>query len=63
MTGKWCLNDKNYLKLKNNTKWWKMHYKITIFGPCAPYPRLIYLTALSISQGKKDDMSLKSGHC
>ena len=38
-----------------------MHYKITIFGACAPYPRLIYWIALSISQGEKDDMSSKSG--
>ena len=40
-----------------------MHYKIdlTIFGTCAPYPRLIYWIASSISQGKKDDMSPKSG--
>ena len=30
-----------------------MHYKITIFGACAPYP---YWIALSISQGKKDDV-------
>ena len=38
-----------------------MHYKITIFGACAPYPRLIYRIVSSISQGKKDDMSSKSG--
>ena len=37
-----------------------MHYKITIFGACAPYPRLIYWIVSSISQGKKDDMSSKS---
>ena len=30
-----------------------MHYKITIFGACAPYPRLIYWITLSILQGKK----------
>ena len=29
----------------------------TIFGACAPYPRLIYWIASSISQGKKDDVS------
>ena len=29
-----------------------MHYKITIFGACAPNSRLIYWTALSISQKK-----------
>jgi hypothetical protein len=28
-----------------------MHYKITTFGGCAPYPRLIYWIASSISQG------------
>ena len=33
-----------------------MHYKITIFGACAPYPRLIYWIASSILQGKKDDV-------
>ena len=38
-----------------------MHYKITIFGAYAPYPRLIYWIASSILQGKKDDMSSKSG--
>ena len=38
-----------------------MHYKITIFGACAPYPRLIYWISSSVSQGKKDDMSSKSG--
>ena len=38
-----------------------MQYKITIFGACAPYPRLLYWIASSISQGKKDDMSSKSG--
>ena len=36
------LQKKNDLKLKNNTKGRKMHYKITIFGARAPYPRLIY---------------------
>ena len=36
----------------------KMQYKIAIFGACAPYPRLIY-----ISQGKKYEMLSKSGHC
>jgi hypothetical protein len=41
----------------------KIHHKITIFGACAPYPRLIYCIASSISQGKKDDMSSKSGPC
>ena len=51
MTGKWHWNYKNDLKLKNNTKWRKMHYKITIFGACAPYPRLIYWIPSSISQG------------
>ena len=40
-----------------------MHYKITIFGTCAPYPRLIYWIASCISQGNKDDMSSKSGPC
>ena len=39
----------------------KIDYKITIFGACAPYPRLIYWIASSISQGKKDDMSSISG--
>ena len=39
----------------------EMHYKITIFGACTPYPRLIYWIASSISRGKKDDMSSKSG--
>ena len=34
-----------------------MHYKITIFGACAPYPSSIYCIASPISQGKKDDMS------
>ena len=38
-----------------------MYYKITIFEACAPYPRLIYWIASSISQTKKDDMSSKSG--
>ena len=50
-------------KNKKNTKWLKMHYKLTIFGAWAPYPRLIYCIASSISQGKKDDMSSKSGPC
>ena len=36
-----------------------MHYKITIFGACAPYPRLIYWIVSSISQGKKDDIVIK----
>ena len=40
-----------------------MHYKITIFGASAPYPRLIYWIASSISQGKKDNMSTKFGPC
>ena len=31
----------------------KMHYEITIFGSCAPYPRLIYWIASSILPGKK----------
>ena len=39
----------------------KMHYKITIFGASAPYPRLINWISSSISQGKKDDMSSKFG--
>ena len=38
-----------------------MHYKITIFVACAPYPRLIYWIASSISQGKKYDMSSNPG--
>ena len=61
----WQENDtkitkKKDLKLKKQKKKndEKMHYKITIFGACAPYPRLIYRIASSISQGKKDDMSL-----
>ena len=49
--------------LKTTQNGEKMHYKITIFGACAPYPRLIYWTASSISQGKKDDMSSKFRHC
>ena len=49
------------MKFKNNTKWQKKSYKITIFGACAPYPRLIYWIASSILQGKEDDMSSKSG--
>ena len=44
---------KNHPKLRNNKKWRKMHYKITILGACAPYPRLIYWIASSISQWKK----------
>ena len=55
------LKFKKDLKLKNNRKWQKMHYKVTIFGTCAPYPRLIYWIASSILQVKKDDMSSKSG--
>ena len=39
----------------------KMRHKITIFEACAPYPRLIYWIASSISQEKKDDMSSKPG--
>ena len=50
------LKYKNYPKLKHNTKWRKIHYKITIFGAFAPYPRIIYWIASSISQGKKDDI-------
>ena len=46
------------LKTQNDEK---MHYKITIFGAWAPYPRLIYWIASSISQGKKDDMSSNPG--
>ena len=62
MRGKWRCNYKNELKRKNNnTKWWKMHYKITIFWAFAPYPRLIYSIASLIPQGKKDDMSSQSG--
>ena len=38
-----------------------MQYKTTIFGACAPYPRLIYWIVSSSLQGKKDDMSSKSG--
>ena len=37
-----------------------MHYKITIFGACAPHPGIIYWIS-SISQWNKDDMSSKSG--
>ena len=43
------------LKIKKMTT--KLHGKITIFGACVLYPRLIYLIASSISQGKKDEMS------
>ena len=49
--------NKNLKTIQNDEK---MHYKITIFGACTPYPRLIYWIATSISQGKKDDMSSKS---
>ena len=45
-----------HIIVQNNT-----YYKITIFGACAPYSRLIYWTASSISQEKKDGMSLKCG--
>ena len=55
------------LKLKNEQIFFKtaqydeqMRCKI-IFGAYVPYPRLIYRIASSISQGKKDDMSSKSG--
>ena len=47
----------NDLKLKKTQNDDKMHYKIAIFGACAPYPRLIYWIASSISQGKKNDMT------
>ena len=60
-TGKWHWNLKNNLKLKNNTKWQKMHYKITIFGACALHPRLIYWIAFSTSQGKKMTCDEKPG--
>ena len=62
MTEKWRKNYINDIKnLKPTQNYEKMHYEITIFGACAPYPRLIYWIASSISQGKKDDMSSKSG--
>ena len=38
-----------------------MYYKITSFGACAPYPRLIYWIASSTSQGKKDDIHENPG--
>ena len=59
MTGKRLLNYKNNLKLKNTQNDEKMHIKIIIWT-CTPYSRLVYWIELSISQGKKDDMSSKS---
>ena len=61
----WQENDAKITKMTKNVKTTQndenMHYKITIFGACAPYQRLIYWFASSISEGKKDDMSSKSG--
>ena len=48
------------LKTQNDEK---MHYKIIIFGACAPYPTLLNWIATSISQGKGDDMFSNSGPC
>ena len=60
----WQENDAKITKLTKNLQKTqndeKMHYKITIFRAYAPYPRLIYWIALSISQGKKNDMLSKS---
>ena len=57
----WQKNDAKITKMTKNLKTTqndeKMHYKITNFGTCAPYQRLIYWIESSISQGKKDDMS------
>ena len=58
-------NDVKITKMNSNLKTTqndgKINYKISIFGACAPYSRLIYWIASSISLGKKDDMSSKSG--
>ena len=45
--------QKMIYNLKTTQNGQKMHYKITIFGVCAPYPRLIYCIASSISQERK----------
>ena len=61
---KWPKNNNKKKQTQNDEK---IHYKITTFGACAPHPRLIYWIASSKSEGKKDDMSSKSGswwwHC
>ena len=52
----WQENDAKITKMIYNLKTTqndeKMHYKITIFGACTPYPRLIYWIASSILQEK-----------
>ena len=52
----WKENDAKITKMTWNLKTTQnnenMHYTITIFGACAPYPRLIYRIAWSMSQGK-----------
>ena len=55
-------NDAKITKMTYNLKTTqneKMHCKVTIFGACAPYPRLIYWIAPSMLQGKEDDTSWK----
>ena len=58
-------HDAKITKMTKNLKTTQNHekkcQKMTIFGACAPYPRLIYWIAPSISQGKKDDISSNSG--
>ena len=53
----WQENDAEIIKITEKVKTTrndeKNHYKITIFWAYAPYPRLMYWIASSISQGKK----------
>ena len=71
---KWLKNEVNLENMTLKLQKWpktskqhkmkkKMHYEITIFGAYAPSPRLIYWIVSSIPQGKKDDISSKSGPC